>query len=133
FLCVSTFAQSNENLPLPSDRASHKENKITVRGCLGGGPDRFDFAAFGTDRSFILTGHTSGLEKYMGREMTLEGRRGDPIPVEGFFEPFPSFEVDRIVEVIEKREPSLSASFTDTSAWHTEKNKMYGVQFAHPD
>src|SRR5260370_13112092 len=133
FAYSSAFAESNQNPTVPSDHASHKEDKITLRGCLGGGPDQFYFATTVADRSFVLTGHTSGLEKYIDREMTLEGSRGDSIPVTGFFEPFPSFEVARIIEVSEKRNPSLSSSFSDTSAWHTERNKMYGVQFAHPD
>ena len=131
--CSSALAQSNQTPALLQDRSSQKESKITLRGCLAGTPARLYFATTAADGSFILTGHTSGLEKFIGREVSLEGRRGDPIPVDGFFEPFPSFEVDRIVEVIENRVPSLSPSFSNSSAWHAEKNKTYGVQFAHPD
>jgi hypothetical protein len=129
----SAFAQSNQDPAIHSDHAPDKVDKITLKGCLGGNADRYNFAAVGAHGPFILTGHTSGLEKYIDREMILEGRRGDPIPVEGFFEPFPSFEVARIVEVIDKRVPTLSPSFSNTSRWHSEINRMYGVKLAHPD
>jgi hypothetical protein len=133
FVSVSVFAQSNQNPALPSDHPPQRENKITLKGCLGGGSDRFNFATTVAELPFILTGHISGLEKYLDREMILEGHEGDSISVEGFFKPFPSFEVDRIVEVVEKRVPILSPSFSNSTAWHTETNKVYGVRFAHPD
>jgi hypothetical protein len=49
--------------------------------------------------------------------MTLEGSRGENVVVEGFFEPFPTFVVSRIVEVVDKQSPKLHGSFAARANW----------------
>jgi hypothetical protein len=132
FTCSHVFGQANQ----PSAATvGEMRSEVQVRGCLAHVLDRFHFATEAAERWgwFVLIGNTAGLEKDVDREMTLQGRKGQAIHIEGYFEPIPSFEVIRIVEVFEKPNPELSASFTNTTGWHAESNKEYGVRFAHPE
>lgn len=131
-VCNAVWGQTEVKSAI-SDHAQGNEPITTLRGCLGGGPGQFNLASAVAERPFVLTGRTSGLEKYTGREIVLKGREGAPVLLDGFFEPFPSFEVSGLIEVSKKWNPRLSPSFTNTSTWHTERNEMYGVEFAHPD
>jgi hypothetical protein len=81
---------------------------------------------------FVLTGNTEGLEKYVGREITLEGARGEDITLNGYFQPRPSFVVSRIVRVSDTQIPKLDPSFASTASWETQSNNKFGVKFAHP-
>lgn len=130
--CSSALTQAGRNPTAPSEHPPDKGEKIALRGCLGRSGEYFSLATATAEGWFVLSGQTSQLEKYIGRELTLEGGRGEDIPMEGFFKPFPSFNVDRIIEVFEIRIPKLNASFSSTSAWHTERSERYGVEFAHP-
>jgi hypothetical protein len=80
----------------------------------------------------VLTGRTSELEKYVNRELTLEGTRGDDGDVEWSSKLLPSLDVDRIVKVHEKPKPQLDDSFLDKRNWLFEGSKKYGVKFARP-
>jgi hypothetical protein len=132
--CNPTVGQTNVSPSVPSGRAPQNEQKAKLKGCVYGGPDQFFLATDESAQSFALTGKTSALEKFRDKEITVEGDgTGPPIPVDGYFEPFPSFQVNRIVGVSPQREPSLSASFSNISAWRAERNEKYGVEFAHPE
>jgi len=125
--CPATEASQNT----PRNQTQGQRGKITLRGCLGNsGGDHLGFAT--AAGGYLLTGETTGLEKYAEREVILEGSRDEDIPVEGFVEPFASFRVERLVKVIEKAEPELSKTFANQAEWQEERNKEYGVKFAHP-
>ena len=133
FACNPIVGQTNVTSTVSSDHAPQNEKKTTIRGCVEEGLDQLFLATDESAQPFALTGKTSGLEKYINKEITVEGdRSGPPIRVDGYFEPFHSFQVSRIVEVSAQREARLSSSFSNTSAWHTERNEKYGVEFAHP-
>lgn len=132
FTCSHVFGQAQTSAATAGSTADTPK-KVRVRGCLSHLLDEFHFATEVPGGWFVLTGLTAGLEKYVDREMTLEGRMGEPIRIEGYFDPIPSFEVGRVVEVFEKPHPQLSASFTNPANWHVEINRKYGVKFAHPE
>src|SRR5215472_15356593 len=115
-----------------SPTQSRVSAKTTLRGCLSGGPNGFHLATASPEGWFVLTGNTEGLEKYVDRELILEGTRGEDITLEGYFQPRPSFVVSRIVKVSETQIPKLDPSFASTASWQTEGNNKYGVKFAHP-
>jgi hypothetical protein len=133
FACTNIVGQASQNSPAIIDPAADLRNKVQVRGCLAHVLDEYHFAPEPPAAWFVLTGHTAGLEKYAGREMTLEGTIVEAIQIEGYFEPIPSFEVNRVVEVFERPDPELSASFTNTAGWHVERNRKFGVKMAHPE
>jgi hypothetical protein len=134
FACNPIVGQTSVSPSVSSDGEQQTEKKATLRGCVEGGPDQFFLATDESAQSFALTGNTAGLEKYRNREITVEGDgSGAPIRVDGYFEPFHSFQVSRIMEVSAQREPRLSSSFSNTSAWHIERKEKYGVEFAHPE
>lgn len=127
----STFVQAKQK-PAAADSRMDTPSRIQVRGCLGRVLDEYHFAPEPPGPWLVLTGHTAGLEKYIDRELTLEGSKGDSIRSEGYFDPVPSFEVTRIVKVFEKAGPVLSPAFTTRANWHAETNEKYGVKFARP-
>jgi hypothetical protein len=134
FACNPIVGQTKVSPSVSPDRAPQKERKATLKGCVEEGPDQFFLATDESAQPFALTGKTSGLEKYINKEITVEGDgSGPPIRVDGYFEPFHSFQVSRIVEVSAQREARLSSSFSNTSTWHTGRNEKYGVEFAHPE
>lgn len=134
FACNPIVGQTNVGPSVSSDHAPQREKKATLKGCVEGGPDQFFLATDESAQSFALTGNTAGLEKYRNKEITVEGDvSGPPIRVDGYFEPFHSFQVGRIVKISSQREPDLSPSFSNTSTWHIERNEKYGVEFAHPE
>lgn len=132
-LCQFARGQVNETPQTGStDSGRNKPGKIQARGCLGHVLDEFHFASEDLSGWVVLTGNTAGLESYVDREVTLEGSKGEPIRIEGYFDPIQSFEVSRIVKVFEKAEPELAPDFVENNTWVTETNKKYGVRFAHP-
>ncbi|HMH78708.1 MAG TPA: hypothetical protein VK514_00715 [Candidatus Acidoferrum sp.] len=133
FLCNSTLGQQKETLTGTVYSALEKREKIQVRGCLGHLLDQFHFASEALEGWVVLTGNTAGLERYVDRELTLEGSKGEAIRIEGYFDPIQSFKVSRIIKVFEKAEPELAVAFTERTAWRVETNKKYGVKFAHPE
>lgn len=110
-----------------------KPDEVLVRGCLNHVLDQFHFASGDLDGWVVLTGNTAGLDKYVNQELLLEGSRGKPLRIEGYFDPIPSFEISRIVKVFEVAKPELAADFAEKSAWRTVTNQKYGVRFAHPE
>jgi hypothetical protein len=129
--CSPVHGQVKES-PSTSPAQSHASAKTTLKGCLSSGPNGFQLATASAEGWFVLTGKTAGLEKYVDRELTLEGTRGDDIPIEGFFKPFPSFVVSKIVELSDRLIPKLDPSFANTASWQTERNSQYGVKIPHP-
>jgi hypothetical protein len=105
---------------------------IQLRGCLGQVLDEFHFASSDLGGWVVLTGNTAGLEKYVDRELILEGSNGDAVRIEGYFAPIPSFEVLKIARVIDKQKPELSIAFTNPSNWHLQTSARYGIKFDHP-
>ena len=130
-VCTPVHAQLKES-PSTSPSQSDTSTETTLKGCLSSSPNGFQLATASAEGWFVLTGKTAGLEKYVNRELTLEGTRGDDILIEGFFKPFPSFVVSRIVEVSDRQNPKLDASFANTASWKTERNNRHGVKFAYP-
>jgi hypothetical protein len=136
-MCLSASAQTPMNPH--QDSAINKQKSMQVRGCLGHVLDEFHFSSLTLTSSenlngwVVLTGNTAGLDKYVDRELILEGSKGDALRIEGYFDPIPSFEVVRIVKVVEKAEPQLDASFTNAASWRAERIREYGVKLAHPE
>lgn len=136
-ICMHVSAQISTNPPQDSTIKEHRN--IQIRGCLEHVLDDFHFSSWDvtSPENFngwvVLTGNTAGLEKYVDRELILEGSKGDALRIEGYFDPIPSFEVVRVVRVGDKAEPQLDASFTNAASWRTEKIRKYGVKLAHPE
>jgi hypothetical protein len=131
---LGSVAMGQEKHDVPASAANRREapEPITLRGCLGKWPNYFAFASETQEGLYALTGNTSGLEKYLDRELILEGHRTEDIEIDGYFKPFPALRVERIVKVVEKQTPNLSDSFKNRRSWLKETNRKYGVKFAHP-
>lgn len=128
-VCGPVHAQSEEG-PSPSAAQSHRGVDTTLKGCLSGGAKRLEFATSSQDW-FLLTGKTAGLEKYVGREVTLRGTRVDDIPGKEWTG-FSSFIVSKLAGVSARRTPKLDGSFANAASWKTERNDRDGVKFKHP-
>src|SRR5579863_1751333 len=121
------------------DLSINEQKNIQIRGCLVHVLDEFHFSSWDVTSPenlngwVVLTGNTAGLEKYADRELILEGSKGGALRIEGYFDPIPSFEVARIVEVVEKAVPKLDSSFANAASWRTEKIRESGVKLAHPE
>lgn len=120
-----------------SSAAKNVTAKIRLRGCVGKWTANFSLAtatpeADVPDGVYALTGNTAGFEKYIGRELVLEGLRGQEVGVQGFDKPFPGFSVEQVVEVVPRQTPRLSPAFLDRASWREEKYDEHGVKFAHP-
>lgn len=107
------------------------DRPIELMGCLNGSIGEYKFS-LATDKGwFVLTGQTSELRDDVGREVVLEGKRGDDLTISGFDIPR-SFNVARLVQVVPVPTPQLSAAFTNRAAWQADINEQYGIEFAHP-
>src|ERR1700740_404998 len=71
-------SQMKEDLS-SSPAQSRVSTTTTLKGCLSSGPNGFLLATATEEGWFVLRGNTSGLEKYLDRELTLEGTRGEDI------------------------------------------------------
>ncbi len=80
----------------------------------------------GKAQVYKLTGNTAPLNKYVEREVRLEGKVNEST------HPWPSFSVLDVKQVFEIRRPTLSGSFADSSLWKRETNSLYGISYAHP-
>jgi len=129
--CSSAHGQTETGASTSPDQ-SEASAETTHTGCLSSNSNVFLLATTTDEGSFVLTGNTTGLEKYVGRELTLEGTRGDDVSVDWDSDPVPSFVVSGIVEVSVTPIPKLDASFADKASWQTERDRQYGVKFAHP-
>jgi hypothetical protein len=118
--CSATFAQA---------RAT------TLTGCLYGSRDGFYLAPFDGSQPYKLTGNTSALVGQVYKQVNVEGEEDTSI------QPLPagidrgagrSFKVTSGT-IFETPQPTLSAWFSNSSSWHTERNQTYGIEFAHPD
>lgn len=107
-----------------SEEATPKEN--TMRGCLGGRPnDRFYYlVADDTGYFYFLDGNTSLLKDYVGKEISVRGRE-TKAALPG------SFDVTSVKQVFDVPCPTWKPSFNG-AAWHTEKNRKYGIEFSYP-
>jgi len=132
-LSSSTFGQASPNSVNPTEHSSDRHHEIKLTGCLVKGSDQVPLGLATEDGFFILTGQTSGLEQYNGREVSLQGKKGPDISIDGFYSPFSSFVVTKLVEIIPKRQAKLDASFTNRASWRVETLEKYGVKFAHPE
>ena len=138
-LCVCISASAQIPTAPHQDSTISEQKNAQIRGCLGHVLDEFHFSCWDvtSPENFngwvVLTGNTAGLEKYVGRELILEGSKGNALRIEGYFDPIPSFEVVGIVEVVEKLPPQLDSSFADPASWRAESIRKYGVKLAHPE
>lgn len=108
-----------------SEEATPKET--TMRGCVGGRPnDRFYYlVADDTGYFYFLDGDTSLLKGYVGKEISVRGKE-TKAALPG------SFDVTSVKQVFDVPCPTLKPSFSG-AAWHTEKNRKYGIEFSYPD
>ena len=124
--CSSAFAQANKK---PTDSVSHAvdtQDKKTLKGCLTGSRGHFYLASVDGGQLYALTGNTSALSRYAGKEISVLGEAVVST------QQWPSFQVVSVKQVFDTPKPSLSPSFSDLSAWHGETNQTYGIKFALP-
>lgn len=110
--CTCAFAQANRN--------------IVLSGCLSGGPRAYVLAATDTGQVYALTGNTAALAQYVEREISVAGNLNRPTQLS------PSFHVLGLKRVFDRPQPTLNASFGDSSHWQQESSPEYGIEFAHP-
>jgi hypothetical protein len=95
---------------------------VSLIGCLDSG---FQF----TDKEgnlHQLVGATSGLNKYVGAVIQVEGTVSESA------EPLPSFHVMSVRQISRAAAPQLSAAFRNEATWRAEENQRYGLKFSHP-
>jgi hypothetical protein len=128
-VCAPTFAQTDQKPTNPPSNLPVNQKETTLKGCLIGGlPELIISATEGNfkGQSFTLSGHMSELSKYVEQEISVQGIEDDSAS------PQLSFQVDKLIEVFKRPNPSLSPSFTKSSAWTKDTNQTYGIAFAVP-
>lgn len=103
------------------------EQNTTLMGCLGGSPGKFGITFSPNGEWYTLTGNTSGLARYVGKQVTVEGKKHVST------RPPSSFEVVRIDKVFATPRPRLNPAFSNPSIWHSERSPAYGIAFAYPE
>ena len=109
--------------PVAHQSEEATQNETTMRGCLGGRPnDQFYYlVADDTGYPYFLDGNTSHLKDYVGKEISVRGKE--------FKDAQPgSFDVTSLKQVFDVPCPTWKPSFSG-AAWHTEKNRKYGIDF----
>lgn len=129
FVCGCALGQAIPSAGFANNSTVDKRNTVQVTGCIGHVSGEVRFASK-AGHLFVLTGQTEGLQKYDERELTIEGKMGDPIRTER--PPIDSFDVSRIVKVFDVAKPKLNDLFAHTKTWHVETIKERGFKFAHP-
>jgi galactose oxidase-like protein len=126
FTCGAAFGQASQNQTIPPHQSQESLKETTLRGCLGNGsesPYLVDLSA----KFYRLRGNISELKKYDGQEISVLGKRDDST------QPWPSFDVTKLMQVFDRPRPRLSSSFSSVSSWQKESNAKYGTKFAHPE
>src|SRR5258706_5393792 len=121
-VCVSALAQVVGPERNPSVTNNETE---TVVGCLAGGLGAFQLSD-SEGYVYRLTGHTSGMEKYAGEEISVRGTKKQPTG------PIPSLNVISFRVVFRAPAPKLSASISDQSNWNAQASQEFGIKFALP-
>ncbi|MGA8501065.1 MAG: hypothetical protein WB683_05925, partial [Candidatus Sulfotelmatobacter sp.] len=122
-LLVSFSALAQTGTPQnPGASSDHQE---IVVGCLGGSQGEFQLSDE-EGNVYVLTGRTSGLEKYGGEEISVQGTKDDDT------KPLPSFSVASFKEIFRAPSPKLSPAFSDPSKWDLHTNSEFGIKFALP-
>jgi hypothetical protein len=122
---MPAFPQSDSQPSVPHSISPQIALLATARGCLIAGSPELYLAT--GEHYYRLTGSTSTLAKYNGKEIILRGMVLDGTPQHEIFE------VNRVVKVIERPEPKLASAFSDFPKWKSETNEPYGIRFSHPD
>jgi hypothetical protein len=91
-----------------------------------GDPGHLYLATPGKTQPYELTGNTAALAKYDEREVSLKGSVNETT------RPWPSFDITAVEQVFDLRQPTLNSSFTDSSLWQHERDRKYGIVYAHP-
>jgi hypothetical protein len=121
-LLVYTSALAQAGGPPQDPSRSQKNEGLAVVGCLAGTLGAFDLSD-SEGYVYRLTGRTSGLEKYAGDEISVQGTKDENTQ---------SLEVKDFKEIFRAPEPRLSPSFSNRSNWGTHTNRKFGIQFAVP-
>jgi hypothetical protein len=120
---ISAFAQTERTPQSPS--AAPADHQDTVVGCLVDAQEALQL--FDEEENvYVLTGRTSGLEKYAGSEISVQGTKDENA------KPLPSLNVTSFKEIFRAPEPKLSPAFSDPSNWDSHTNSELGIKFALP-
>ncbi|MGA9978168.1 MAG: hypothetical protein WBQ08_06000 [Candidatus Sulfotelmatobacter sp.] len=121
-LLVYTSALAQGRTPPQVPSASQKNEGQPVVGCLAGTPGAFTLSD-SEGNVYGLTGRTSGLEKYAGDEISVQGTKDESTQ---------TLEVSSFKEIFRAPGPRLSSSFSNRSNWGTQTNRKFGIKFALP-
>ena len=120
FVYISALAQSGRPRQDPSP--SQKNEVLAFVGCLGGPPGAFQLSD-SEGYVYSLTGRTSGMEKYAGDEISVQGTKDESTQ---------TLEVRNFKEIFRAPDPKLGPWFSNRSNWGTQTNRKFGIQFALP-
>jgi hypothetical protein len=120
-----SFSALAQTSPPQGPAASPADQQETVVGCLGSPQGEFQLSDE-EGNVYQLTGRTSGLEKYRGEEISVQGTRHEDT------KPLPSFNVASLKEIFRAPSPKLSPAFSDPSKWDLHTNSEFGIKFALP-
>ncbi len=106
-LLVYTSAVAQAGRPPQDPSASPKNEDLAVVGCLAGTPGVFQLSD-SQGNVYSLTGRTSGLEKYAGDEISVQGTKDESTQ---------TLEISSFKKVFRAPGPRLNSSFSNRSHW----------------
>jgi hypothetical protein len=124
FTLAPALPQTGNEPVSSSNQTADKSEKVTVDGCLYGGPTGYELV--NADNSYSLKGQTSELQKYVGEEIAV-----DVVKKEGADYVY-SLTISGVKEVFKAPQIKLSKTITDPANWHAQVNQLYGIKFALP-
>lgn len=129
----STLPQTTiQIVPQSPSSSQGKRADVSVVGCLDNDSGRLRL----TDEDgniYYLTGHTAGLRKQVGDQLSISGtEKSPPIPHGLYSQPYTTLEVVSVKSLLQMNPAGVPPVLGDPAQWSSVKDDAYGLSIRFP-